>query len=98
MKRIIEIVPARPGWYARWRPDPAATRACPVAVWVLVEEADGANREVIGIDVEGRWPGADDDEPGVEFVRYLYQPPDSGQPDDASESVVGLGRVMARSS
>ncbi|HEX5595472.1 MAG TPA: hypothetical protein VFX61_05515 [Micromonosporaceae bacterium] len=83
MRKIVEIVPARPGWYARWRPAPDSTRACPVAVWVLMEGSDGANREVIGIDTEGQWPGADRDQADAEFVRYLFQPPESGQPDDA---------------
>lgn len=83
MRRIVEIVPARPGWYARWRPAPNATRACPVAVWVLVEEADGANREVIGMDADGQWPGAETDGASGEFVRYLFQPPETGQPEDA---------------
>lgn len=86
MKRIVEIVPARPGWYARWRPTAQATRSCPVAVWVLVEE-EGANREVIGIDSDGRWPGADGDQADAEFVRYLFQPPESGQPEDATGPV-----------
>lgn len=87
MRRIVEIVPARPGWYARWRPEPDTTRSCPVAVWVLIEDADGANREVVGMDTEGRWPGTDDGESDSEFVRYLFQPPESGQPDDACAPV-----------
>ena len=85
MKRIVEIVPARPGWYARWRlaaenaAESAAagsTRCYPVSLWALLEEADGTGREVIGVDCVGQWPGA-------EFVRYLFKTPDSGPPEDA---------------
>ena len=35
MKRIVEIVPARPGWYARWQLTPDATRSYPVSLWAL---------------------------------------------------------------
>ncbi|MEV1333878.1 hypothetical protein [Micromonospora costi] len=83
MKRIVEIVPARPGWYARWQVSPEATRCYPVSLWALLEEADGTGREVIGVDCIGQWPGADDNEAGGEFVRYLFQTPDSGAPEDA---------------
>lgn len=84
MKRIIEMVPARPGWYSRWQLSSGATRAYPVLVWAVIEESDGANRGVIGVDSLGQWPGAEDNEAGVEFVRYVFQPPDGGQPDDAA--------------
>lgn len=83
MKKIVEIVPARPGWYARWRLTPEATRCYPVTLWALVEEPDGTGREVVGVDCVGQWPGADDNEAGGEFVRYLFQMPDSGTPEDA---------------
>jgi hypothetical protein len=87
MKKIVEIVPARPGWYARWRLTPDTTRAYPVTVWAVVEDTDGANREVIGVDSIGQWPGADDNEAGANFVRYVFQPPEVGQPDDAANPV-----------
>ncbi|WP_212828868.1 hypothetical protein [Polymorphospora rubra] len=87
MKRIIEIVPARPGWYARWRQSPEATRSYPVTVWALVEDTDVPTREVVGVDSIGQWPGADDNEAGSDFVRYVYQAPEAGQPDDASNPV-----------
>ena len=87
MKRILEIVPARPGWYARWRVAPNTTRAYPVTVWAVVEDTDEANREVIGVDSIGQWPGADDNEANATFVRYVYQPPEAGQPDDATNPV-----------
>ncbi|MCZ7422402.1 MULTISPECIES: hypothetical protein [unclassified Micromonospora] len=83
MKRIVEIVPARPGWYARWRLAPERTRCYPVSLWALLEEADGGGREVIGVDCAGQWPGDRDDGSGAEFVRYLFQTPDSGVPEDA---------------
>ncbi|TCB94334.1 hypothetical protein E0H26_21870 [Micromonospora zingiberis] len=82
MKRIVEIVPARPGWYARWRLAAENTRCYPVSLWALLEEADGTGREVIGVDCAGQWPGADDGT-DAEFVRYLFKTPDSGPPDDA---------------
>lgn len=85
MKRIVEIVPARPGWYARWRLDPDTTRSYPVSVWALVEETDEGNREVIGVDSVGQWPGSDENEAGGDFVRYLFQPPESGLPEDAAQ-------------
>lgn len=82
MKRIVEIIPARPGWYARWRL-PDATRCYPVTLWALLEESDdGAGREVIGMDSAGRWPGSAETEPGAHFIRYLFQPPEAGEPDD----------------
>jgi hypothetical protein len=84
MKRIVEMVPARPGWYARWQLSSGATRAYPVMLWAVIEETDGANRGVIGMDSLGQWPGGDDNEAGVDFVRYVYQPLDGGQPDDAA--------------
>jgi len=83
MKRIVEIVPARPGWYARWRLSSEDTRCYSVSLWALLEEADGSGREVVGVDCIGQWPGADDNEAGGVFVRYLFQTPDSGRPDDA---------------
>ncbi|MDG4797317.1 hypothetical protein [Micromonospora sp. WMMD1082] len=84
MKRIVEIVPARPGWYARWRLDPESTRCYAVSLWALVEEADGTGREVIGVDCAGQWPG--DDGTVAEFVRYLFKTPDSGPPEDAEST------------
>ncbi|MFC0033160.1 hypothetical protein ACFFMM_26935 [Micromonospora chaiyaphumensis] len=89
MKRIVEIVPARPGWYARWQVDPGGTRSYPVTLWALLEEIDGTGREVVGVDCVGQWPGADDNEAGGEFVRYLFQTPDSGTPEDAASPTVG---------
>ncbi|PZG17351.1 hypothetical protein C1I95_15780 [Micromonospora craterilacus] len=83
MKRIVEIVPARPGWYSRWRLATESTRCYQVSLWALLEEADGTGREVIGVDCAGQWPGADDDPTGAEFIRYLFKTPDSGPPEDA---------------
>jgi hypothetical protein len=36
----------------------------------------------VGIDAAGQWPGGYDNEPGWDFLRYIFQPVDSGQPDD----------------
>lgn len=81
MKRIVEIVPARPGWYARWQVADA-TRCYPVAVWALLETHDGAGREVVGVDCLGQWPDGEDNEADARFVRYLFQAPEAGGPDD----------------
>ncbi|MER7168787.1 hypothetical protein ABT336_22310 [Micromonospora sp. NPDC000207] len=82
MRQIVEIVPSRPGWYARWR-TAGGTRCYPISLWALVEEADGSGREVIGVDCAGQWPGADDLDAEVEFVRYLFHAVDTGTPEDA---------------
>ncbi|MEU4567757.1 hypothetical protein [Micromonospora sp. NPDC023956] len=95
MKRIVEIVPARPGWYARWQLAPDTTRCYPVTVWALLEEADGAGREVIGVDCVGQWPGGEDNEVGAEFVRYLFQAPEAGRPDDLVPEPEGRGLPVA---
>ncbi|MET8267261.1 hypothetical protein ACFYP0_00100 [Micromonospora arida] len=92
MKEVVEIVPARPGWYARWQLTPEVTRCYPVSLWALLEEADGTGREVIGMDCIGQWPGADDNEAGGQFVRYLYQTPDSGEPEDVDPAPIGERR------
>lgn len=95
MKRIVEIIPARPGWYARWRLS-EATRCYPVALWALLEESgDEADREVIGMDTAGRWPGSADIEPEVRFVRYLFQPPEQGRPEDADPTEQGVPHHLA---
>lgn len=90
MKRIVEIIPARPGWYARWRRSDA-TRCYPVTLWALLEESsDEAGREVIGMDSAGRWPGSAETEPDAQFVRYLFQPPEQGEPEDADPTERGF--------
>jgi hypothetical protein len=33
-------------------------------------------------DASGQWPGAADNDPGADFVRYLYLAPQDGQPED----------------
>ena len=60
MKRIVEIVPASPGWYARWRFTPERTLSYPVTVWALVEDAGPSTRQVVGVDAGGQWPGGAD--------------------------------------
>ena len=98
MKRIVEIIPARPGWYARWRL-PDTTRCYPVTLWALLEAGgDVPGREVIGMDSAGRWPGAEDAEPDAHFLRYFFQPPESGVPDDADPEERGFPRHVPRTS
>jgi hypothetical protein len=87
MKRIVEIVPATPGWYARWRIAAQHTMAYPITVWALVEDPDGTNRGVVGVDSAGQWPGGGDNEPDGDFVRYIFQVPESGAPDDVFNPV-----------
>lgn len=81
MKRIVEIVPATPGWYARWRLAQQHTMSYPVMVWALVEDSDGSQRQVAGVDSMGQWPGGGAEQTG-DFVMYVYQEPGRGEPDD----------------
>jgi hypothetical protein len=90
MKTIVEIVPATPGWYARWRFTAQHTLSYPVTVWALVEDSESASRKVVGVDAAGQWPGAEENEPGGDFVRYVFQPPDSGAPDDLFNPVKSM--------
>ena len=88
MKRIVDIVPATPGWYARWRFTPERTLSYPVTVWALVEDAGPSTRHVVvGVDAGGQWPGGVDNDPGADFIRYVYQGPDEGQPEDVFNPV-----------
>jgi hypothetical protein len=82
VKRIVEIVPASPGWYARWRFTPQHTLSYPVTVWALVEDAGPSTRHIAGVDAGGQWPGGADNDPGADFVRYVYVAPGEGQPPD----------------
>jgi hypothetical protein len=93
MRRIIEIVPATPGWYARWRFTREHTISYPLAVWAVVEDPDGTNRQVVGIDAAGQWPGGGDNEPGADFVQYILVPPTDGQPDDVFNPVSSPAEV-----
>ncbi|MFL6110670.1 MAG: hypothetical protein ACJ786_04885, partial [Catenulispora sp.] len=74
MNRIVEIVPAPPGWYARWRFATEYTQSYPLTVWALLEAGDATTRQVVGVDSAGRWPGSADNEPDADFLHYLYQP------------------------
>ena len=87
MKQIIDIVPATPGWYARWRLTPETTRTIPVAVWALVEEDGTPNRRVVGVDAKGQWPGAYENEPGWDFVGYVVGSVAAVTPDDVLNPV-----------
>jgi len=88
MKRIVDIVPAPAGWYARWRFTPERTRSYPVIVWALVEDDGPSTRHVVvGVDAGGQWPGGVDNDPGADFIRYVYQAPDEGQPEDVFNPV-----------
>jgi hypothetical protein len=90
MKTIVDIVPAPPGWYARWRFASEYTVSYPVTVWALIEETEpdaGVGRQVVGVDASGQWPGALDNEPGGDFVRYVFLPPHAGTPTDVSNPV-----------
>jgi hypothetical protein len=82
MKKIVEIVPASPGWYARWRFTPEHTMSYPVTVWALVEDDGTTDRQVVGVDAGGQWPGGEYAEPGADFLRYIFQTPGTGAPDD----------------
>ena len=95
MTRIVEIVPAVPGWYARWRFTPERTLAYPVTVWALVEDAGPSTRQVVGVDAGGQWPGGADNIAGADFVRYVYQAPDAGPPEDVFNPVQPASEVRS---
>jgi hypothetical protein len=82
MARIVNIVPAPPGWYARWRFGGESTMTYLVLVWALVEDGGPSTKQVVGVDATGRWPGGADNEPEADFVHYVYQEPLEGQPAD----------------
>jgi hypothetical protein len=88
MRRIVDIVPAHPGWYARWRFTAERTLSYPVTVWALVED-DGASTPgvVVGVDAGGQWPGGADNDFDADFVRYIYQAPGEGRPEDVFNPV-----------
>jgi len=55
----------------------------PVTVWARVEDAGrGTRHVVVGIDAGGQWPGGADNDPGADFIRYIYLAPADGQPED----------------
>jgi hypothetical protein len=87
VKRIVNIVPASPGWYARWRFTAERTLSYPVTVWALVEDAGPSTQQVVGVDAGGQWPGGADNIADAEFVRYIYQEPGSGAPNDVFNPV-----------
>jgi hypothetical protein len=82
VKKIMEIEPAQAGWYARWRLTPEDTRTSPLTVWAVVEDDATGARQVVGVDALGQWQGSLENEAGWDFVRYVFQPIDAGQPDD----------------
>src|SRR5262245_7852120 len=82
MMKIVEIVPAPPGWYSRWRLTRDQTMSYPVTVWALVEDMDTKTRTVVGVDSVGEFPGVDSAEPKGDFVQYAFQSPAVGMPDD----------------
>jgi hypothetical protein len=96
VKNIIEIAPATPGWYARWRLTPEHTRTFPVAVWALVEDDGSGRRQVVGVDSAGQWPGGFDNEPGWDFVRFIFEPLEAGQPDDLFNPVQSPSEPVRR--
>ena len=50
MKTIVDIVPAPPGWFARWRFAEDITRSYPVAAWAMGEDDDTGRHQVVGVD------------------------------------------------
>jgi hypothetical protein len=53
-ERIVQIIPAVPGYYARYSATQADERDCygPVAAWALLENGRG-ERRLVGVDVTG---------------------------------------------
>lgn len=61
----------------------ALTVSYPLTVWALVEDAGRSTRHlVVGVDAGGQWPGGVDNDPGADFIRYIYQAPEDGHPED----------------
>jgi hypothetical protein len=87
MKKIVEIVPAPPGWYARWRLTSDQTMSYPVTCWALVEDTDTMGRQVVGVDAVGEYPGVDGGGPKGDFVQYTFHAPVAGLPDDVFNPV-----------
>jgi hypothetical protein len=48
--RVLQLVPAGPGWTATYKEDTEAARDVPVALWALVEDTHGGgDRFIIGV-------------------------------------------------
>jgi hypothetical protein len=47
-----------------------------------VEDADVTTQHVVGVDAGGQWPGGADNDSSADFIRYVYQAPEDGRPDD----------------
>jgi hypothetical protein len=94
MKKIVEIVPAPPGWYSRWRLTRDQTMSYPVTVWALVEDMETNTRQVVGVDSGGQFPGLENGEPKGDFVQYTFQSPAVGLPDDIFNPVDTLAEPV----
>jgi hypothetical protein len=42
---------------------------------------------VVGVDAGGQWPGGADNDFDADFVRYIYQAPGEGRPEDVFNPV-----------
>jgi len=51
-ERITQLIPASPGFYARYTQPGEPDTFVPIASWALLEDADGTQR-VVGVDVVG---------------------------------------------
>jgi hypothetical protein len=48
----------------------------------LIEDVGPSIRQVVGIDAGDQLPGGVDNGPGADFIRYIHQAPETGQPAD----------------
>ncbi|MFG2043426.1 hypothetical protein [Dactylosporangium sp. NPDC048998] len=87
MKSLTSIIAAPPGWYARWRFGTHNTVSYPITTWALARDTGSEHTVVVGVDTNGMWPGGDDERPGGEFLRYIYEPVEAGTPDDVFNPV-----------
>lgn len=79
-RRVVQLVPAAPGWWAQYYPNDAkADRwSSPVACWALVEDTAG-KQSIVGVDPTGTdWSTLGD--PIDQEVVYFFSPE---SPDDA---------------
>ena len=91
MRKIVDAVPAHPEWFARRRFTPEHTISYRATVCAIVDEPDTSTRRaVVGVDASGQWPGAAANDPGADFVRYLYLAPRTGSRRTSSTRCTGI--------
>jgi hypothetical protein len=71
MKKIMQLIPAAPGWFATYNDDGNRIEA-PVAAWALMED-DFGDRWIEGVDpAASGWGGSTVGDAG-NFVEYTHR-------------------------